>query len=119
MQSASDLVDEERVVWTCAKNNDGELGKRSAWVRKNGLFTRCNNFDWTGWDSGEKEPLFTLEDIPDIFEKNGDALRQDFLARKIVERGVPKSTAYRWIRKAEESELIKFQKGKNAYVLRT
>jgi hypothetical protein len=38
MQHASDDVDEDRVVWTCCKNNDGELGARSVWERRNGLF---------------------------------------------------------------------------------
>ena len=35
MQSASDDVAEDRIVWTCCKNNDGELGDRSAWIRCN------------------------------------------------------------------------------------
>jgi hypothetical protein len=35
LQSASDDPEEDRVVWTCCKNNDGELGQRSAWQRRN------------------------------------------------------------------------------------
>jgi hypothetical protein len=54
MQHASSDVSEERVVWTCCKNNDGDLGKRSVWIRQNGLFTPVNDFDWTGWDEGEQ-----------------------------------------------------------------
>ena len=38
MQAASDDTTDNRVVWTCCKNNDGDLGKRSAWERCNGLF---------------------------------------------------------------------------------
>jgi hypothetical protein len=30
MQAASDDVTDDRIVWTCCKNNDDELGKRSA-----------------------------------------------------------------------------------------
>ena len=35
---ASDDPEDDRVVWTCSKNNDGELGGRTAWHRRNGLF---------------------------------------------------------------------------------
>src|SRR5262249_31779447 len=38
LQHASDLVNEDKVVLTCCKNNEGALGARSAWIRKNGLF---------------------------------------------------------------------------------
>ena len=45
MQAASDDVTDDRIVWTCCKNNDGELGKRSAWIRRNGLFDALTDFD--------------------------------------------------------------------------
>jgi len=51
MQSASDDVAENRIVWTCCKNNDGELGDRSAWIRCNGLFDPVSDFDWDAWNS--------------------------------------------------------------------
>ena len=50
MQSASDDVHERQVVWTCAKNNDGDLGPRSAWERRNGLFVPVRDFDWDEWE---------------------------------------------------------------------
>ena len=50
MQSASDAVDEKRVVWTCSKNNDGEHGGRSVWERANGLFQPVHSFDWDAFD---------------------------------------------------------------------
>jgi hypothetical protein len=31
-------------VWTCCKHNDGDLGKRSAWKRRNGLFAPVSLF---------------------------------------------------------------------------
>jgi len=46
IQSASDGVNETRVVWTCCKNNDGKLGPQSAWERRNGLFVPVPDFDW-------------------------------------------------------------------------
>lgn len=38
--------EDDRVLFTCAKNNNGEMGKPSAWHRKNGLFVPCEDFDW-------------------------------------------------------------------------
>ncbi|MCB1203076.1 MAG: AAA family ATPase [Verrucomicrobiae bacterium] len=37
---------DDRVVWTCAKNNDGAEGPSSAWHRRNGLFEQCDEFDF-------------------------------------------------------------------------
>jgi hypothetical protein len=50
LQSASEAVDEKRVVVTCCKNNDGELGGRSVWERDNGLWSEATGFDWDAWD---------------------------------------------------------------------
>jgi len=50
MQAASDDVTDNRIVWTCCKNNDGELGKRSAWDHRNGLFESVHPFDWEVFD---------------------------------------------------------------------
>src|SRR5262249_26773347 len=41
LQHASDHFADDRVVFTCAKNNDGSLGSPSAWCRRNGLFVPC------------------------------------------------------------------------------
>jgi hypothetical protein len=54
LQSASDDVGEERVVLTCCKNNDGKLGDRSVWLRRNGL--PAENFDWEAFEHpGDKD----------------------------------------------------------------
>lgn len=50
MQAASDDPNDDCVVWTCCKNNDGEMGNRSAWHRRNGLFAPCHDFDWKEFD---------------------------------------------------------------------
>jgi hypothetical protein len=51
MQAASDDTTDNRIVWTCCKNNDGELGGRSAWERCNGLFKPVEGFDWDTFDA--------------------------------------------------------------------
>jgi hypothetical protein len=115
MQHASDDVAEERIVFTCCKNNDGELGKRSVWVRRNGLFEPALNFDWKGWDQGEKEEVFPLEKIAEMLGENKDGLRRAEIAKQITDRGVSRATAYRRIDEAEKSGLIKHQKGTDTY----
>jgi hypothetical protein len=55
MQVASDETTDNRIVWKCCKNNDGELGRRSAWERRNGLFAPVVDFDWDDFDALEKD----------------------------------------------------------------
>jgi AAA domain len=54
LQSASDSTLENRVVLTCCKNNEGNLGPRSVWERRNGLFAPVKDFDWHAWDHPEE-----------------------------------------------------------------
>jgi hypothetical protein len=71
MLHASNDTEENRVVWICCKNNDGELGKRSAWERKNGSFSPVTNFDWTEFDSATKEDkrvTITEEMVKEVLE---------------------------------------------------
>ena len=68
MVSASDDTTDDRVVWTCCKNNDGELGARSACRRRNGAFLPCDDFDWNTFDrDGEKRRAVSLEDMDALF----------------------------------------------------
>ena len=94
MQSASDDVTDNRIVWTCCKNNDGELGKRSVWERRNGLFTPVHEFDWDAFDNPEREKReITASLMAEIF---GDAeLSKKDAVAAIVERGFKQAAAYR------------------------
>lgn len=68
IQHASDDPEEKRVVWTCCKNNDGELGPRSAWERGNGLFLPVADFDWQEFDTpAEKRRTITADDVAAVF----------------------------------------------------
>ena len=73
MQAGSDDTTDNCVVWTCCKNNDGDLGVRSAWERRNGLFAPVSDFDWGSFDNPNQNDRVTItsEDIATIFE-NGD-----------------------------------------------
>ena len=73
IQVASDDTSDNRIVWTCCKNNDGELGERLAWERRNGLFAPVHDFDWDTFDNphGDERVTITTDDLAAIFE-NGE-----------------------------------------------
>lgn len=68
MQHASDEPEENRIIWTCCKNNDGPLGSRGVWERRNGLFVPVDDFDWDEFDSpSEKRRGLTEDDVAAVF----------------------------------------------------
>jgi DnaB-like helicase N terminal domain/AAA domain len=85
MQSASDDPQDNRVVWTCCKNNDGQLGERSAWQRRNGLFAPVSEFDWNAFDNPHKDDrvAITQDDMADIFENGEKQLRRAEAAKAL------------------------------------
>jgi hypothetical protein len=95
LQYASDDTEDDQVVFTCCKNNDGDLGKRSAWKRKVGLFEPVPSFDWVTFDSTSKDKrvVITEEMVKEVFE-GGELLR--VMARdKLLEiSGAEKSACY-------------------------
>jgi hypothetical protein len=93
LQSASDEVTDNRVVWTCCKNNDGELGARSAWERCNGLFTPVYNFEWKKFDNpeGEKREI-TAAIMGEVF--NGEELTRSDAKDRLMAKGFGRSAAY-------------------------
>jgi len=96
MQAASDETTDNRVVWTCCKNNDGELGPRSAWERRSGLFALVHDFDWETFDAPEKDKResITETDVAAIF-KNG-ALTKTEAAKQLEDNtGAHRATCYR------------------------
>jgi hypothetical protein len=105
MQSASDDVNETQVVWTCCKNNDGKLGPRSAWERRNGLFVPVKDFDWEEFanpqDGRSSRLNGTIDDLlklipdstpikkDDLYAQAADKIRRndirDFIAKLLRE----------------------------------
>jgi hypothetical protein len=79
LQHASDDVAETRVVVTCAKNNDGELGPRTVWTRDNGIWSPVHGFDWDEWDHPDpdkKDKGISEAAMKAIFEGGKKALRK-------------------------------------------
>lgn len=87
MQSASDDTTDNRIVWTCCKNNDGELGARSAWERRNGLFVPVENFDWKTFDGdGEKRRTVNLDDLDTLFDGGKRQLAKNSAVEELKEQ---------------------------------
>jgi hypothetical protein len=94
MQAASDDTEDKRVVWTCCKNNDGELGTRSAWERRNGLFVPAADFDWKTFDGdGDKRRTVSLDDLDALFEGGKRQLARSAAVEQLMEQTQLKHTA--------------------------
>jgi len=96
MQAASDDTADKRVVWTCCKNNDGELGKHSAWERRNGLFVPVPDFDWKTFEGdGEKRRTVILDDLDTLFEGGKRQLARNTAVEQLMEQtGLGKTACY-------------------------
>jgi hypothetical protein len=96
MQSASDDTTDNRIVWTCCKNNDGELGQRSAWERKNGLFAPVQDFDWKAFNAdGEKRRTVSLDDLDTLFDGIQKQLARNTAVEQLMEQtGLGKTACY-------------------------
>jgi hypothetical protein len=96
MQAATDNPEDQRVIVTCCKNNDGQLGPRTAWIRCNGLFIRVEDFDWSSFEAGQsnpKEPAVTAEDMEEIFVA-GPISRADAVCRLEQKTKAGRTTCY-------------------------
>jgi len=68
MQPATSDTEDNRVVWTCCKNNDGEKGGRTAWTREDGFFSQCGQFDWNEFSTPSKgNQVISIEDVKGLF----------------------------------------------------
>ena len=101
LQHASDDPEETRVVFTCCKNNDGELGKATAWTRGNGVFVPVEDFDWNEFNAPpEKRRSVTVADLEAVFadEDGGPGYkplsRKEAVACLEEETGCSKAACY-------------------------
>ena len=98
LQHASDDVHENRVVVTCCKNNDGELGPRSVWLRDNGLWSQVYDFDWEAWenpDASIKEKGITETALAEVFDNGRLQLSSSDAVKALMNlTGCKKSACY-------------------------
>ena len=93
LEPASKDTDDDRVVLTCCKNNDGIEGTPSAWHRQNGLFGPCEDFDWEGFNEGEvKQQGVTLEALRGVLAGEGWLTKTE-ATNRLVDAGVCKRAA--------------------------
>jgi energy-coupling factor transporter ATP-binding protein EcfA2 len=97
MQPASDDTEDSRVVVTPAKNNDGQLGPRTAWERSEAWFDAVPAFDFEAFDSGGFKPKVakvTEDHIRQLFA-GGKQMAQKFAATELEALAdVRRSAAY-------------------------
>jgi AAA domain len=121
LQSASDDVNEERVVLTCCKNNDGKLGERSVWLRKSGLFVPVSNFDWEAFDhpqdKGKQEPPLDETALAEVFENGNRPLARSEAVETLMSlTGRKRSVCYDALSpKGKFKKCLKTQNGKLVY----
>jgi hypothetical protein len=96
LQPASNDTEDDRVVFTCCKNNDGELGGRSCWQRRNGLFVAAE-IDWNEFDgkTESKRRTITEEDLRTVFDGGKRTLSLAHAAKQLQEiTGACRAAAY-------------------------
>ena len=96
IQAASDEQTDDRVVFTCSKNNDGECGNAMAWRRRNGLFEAVADFDWKEfWENSAPRAVITEGDVRELFmSENGPRrLERAYAVKELQERTNAKRTA--------------------------
>jgi AAA domain len=100
LQRASDSFQDNHVVFSVLKNNDGtELGKRSAWELRDGGFFEDKEFDWENFDSGgagkPRPPIVTEEHLRVVFDNGETWLKRKEAEEKLeMIAGVSRTTAY-------------------------
>jgi AAA domain-containing protein len=111
MQAASDDITDNRVVWTCCKNNDGELGDRSAWERRNGLFAPVEFFDWDAFDHPPKEKRGLKPEMLREFLMRGREYDKSQIVSIITkETGRGKTVAYDLVDEAKRCGVLRYHR---------
>jgi len=112
MQAASDDTEDKRIVWTCCKNNDGELGARSVWVRGNGLFEPVSDFDWKSFEGdGEKRRGVSLDDLDALFESGKRQLPKSNAVSQLMDQtGLAKTACYQALKPDSKFAQYLFEK---------
>ncbi len=96
MQPASDDPQDDRIVWTCCKNNDGQLGKRSAWHRRDGLFLPVVDFDWDEFATPRttNRGLISEADVTAVFALGAPIQRAEAVRLLETQTGAKRAACY-------------------------
>ena len=97
LQAASDDPEDDRVVFTCCKNNDGPLGAPGAWQRRNGLFAQDLEFDWERFSakSDARHVVLTETHLRELFQNGSRHLSRSHAAQELqAETGACRAACY-------------------------
>ena len=98
IEAASDDGEDNRIVLSCAKNNDGNLPPQSAWYRENGIFLPCPNFDMEEFHkaASSKPVPISIEHMRKLFESGQTTLEKGRAVNELMEiTGKGKSSCYK------------------------
>ena len=122
LQPASNNTEDCRVVVTPAKNNDGEMGPRTAWERTQSGFEFLPDFDWEEYDgkTSKSGGKITIEHLEVVFGDGNQELSKKKAAEKLEKvSGAGRSTCYKalepsgrfkdYLRVSADTELIRFR----------
>lgn len=113
LEAASNDPEDDRIVWTCCKNNDGEEGGRSAWHRRNGLFAPASDFDWQSFDKPDGQSIKSSADKALEIANEGFHTRSELVSKLEVRFSLKKSAAYSAINTAfREGKLQELDDGR-------
>ena len=103
LEAATDDPADDRVVFTVAKNNNGDMPAPTAWRRTASGFTGpLEDFDWDEFhgEGGSKQPAVTLEHLREVFD-NGEKWLKRAEAVEALEAvaGIKRSAAYDALKK--------------------
>ena len=113
---ASDDTDDERVVFTVSKCNNGKAPPDTAWIRGNGVFKQVSNFDFEEFYKGnggkKKEPKVTEEIIRELFDYGSRMLsRKEAVDELMRISGCGQNLAYESLRgEGPYARLLRYQK---------
>lgn len=84
LQPATDDPEDERVIWTCCKNNDGQMGASTAWRRGDGLFEQDLDFDWKEIDEPRKPRRGIREsDLVTLFDGGKNRMERAYAVKEL------------------------------------
>lgn len=96
MQAASDDPQDKQVVWTCCKNNDGDMGMPTAWERRNGLFASVPDFNWEEFKKpADERRTITESDLQQLFADGSRQIKKSHAAAELEEQtGMGRTACY-------------------------
>jgi hypothetical protein len=100
LQAASDDPERNEFVFSCGKNNNGELGKATAWKREGVKFAPLANFNWEEFNNGStgggKNTKIEEHHLEEVFDYGRKWLPRAAAVKALqAVAGVGHSTAYK------------------------